>query len=296
MSVSTVSTYAVFQSTLSDVNKVESDLTNEQMQLSSGNASQTFAQMNGQTQQYMSLNDTIAKTTQYLNSHAPIEASVNTTSSILQQVISTANSLQGLVSQRMSGVATNAAFSTQVDGIWQQVVSQLNTSVAGQYLFSGTRTNTPPVNTQNFPTLQQPGVADSSYYNGNQQDLTVRIGYNVRADAPGFQKIFAGLALAKQGDAANSTSILQQAEDMVSAGLKDITSMQSKVAANASQLATSDANLTNSKLYWKGLQESIGNTDVVSVSTQVAVNQGILQAAFEAFSKITSLQLSNYLK
>jgi flagellar hook-associated protein 3 FlgL len=118
----------------------------------------------------------------------------------------------------------------------------------------------------------------------------------VRANDPSFQDIFAGLAMAQQGDANNSTTDLQQAENLVQQGIKGLTALQASIGTVAGQLTASDTSLNNQKLYYQGLQETIANTDIVSVSTQVAVNQGILQAAFEAFSKITSLQLSDYLK
>ena len=301
MVVGIVSTYTTFQSTLNDVSSTESKLTTEQQQLSSGNAFQSFADMGGQTLQYLSLSGNIARTNQYLSDHQVIEANVNTTSSIITQVITTATSLQSLIAQRLNGIS-GVAFSNQLTASWQELVGQLNTSVSGQFLFSGSATTTPPVNATNFPTLQQSGVPDTGYYQGNQQDLTARlddntvITYNARADSPGFQQIFAGLAMAQQGDQNNSTADLQTAENLVQEGLKNIIALQATVGATGSLLNTSDTNLNNQKLYFQGLQQSIGNTDIVSVSTQVAVNQGILQAAFEAFAKITSLQLSNYLK
>ena len=50
------------------------------------------------------------------------------------------------------------------------------------------------------------------------------------------------------------------------------------------------------KLYFLGVKEEIGNADLVSVSTQVAINQGILQASFQAFAKINSLKLADFLR
>ncbi len=78
--------------------------------------------------------------------------------------------------------------------------------------------------------------------------------------------------------------------------LQGIIAAQATVNANKVQLTNIDTNLASSKLYWQGIQQGIGNTDVVSVSTQVAINQGILQAAFQAFAKISSLRLSDFLK
>jgi len=301
MTIGTIGTFALFQTTLNDVSTVETNLTNEQQQLSSGNQFQNFADMGGQTQQFLSLSDSIARTTQYLDNHRPIEANVNSTSSILSQVITTATNLQNLMVQRLTGVQGNANFSGQLNASWQTLVGQLNTNVGNQYLFAGSATTTQPVNTTTFPELAVPGVPDAGYYQGSTQDLTTRIDdstvvtYNVRADAPAFQNIFAGLAMAKQGDTIGDNAMIQQAESLVAQGIQGVIALQATVGSTQLQLTTSDTNLNNQKLYWQGLQQSIGNTDIVSVSTQVAVNQSILQAAFQSFARITSLSLESFL-
>lgn len=302
MAISTISTYAVVQSTLSDVSKVEANLQQEQEQLSSGNASQDFAGLDSKVQQYLSLDAVLSKTNQYLNDNQIIETRINTTSTVLSQVISSGNDLANLISQRRSGVSNPSAFSLQLDGIFQQLAGQMNSSIGNQFLFSGSKTNRPAIDASTFPTLQKLGVADSGYYLGSRQDLTASpqdnssVVYNVRGDAQGFQDIMAGLAMAKAGDSQNSDAYLQQAYDFVQKGVQEITNLQATVNANKVLFTTVDTNLQNSKLYFQGIQQGIGNTDLVSVSTQVATNQGILQAAFQVYAKITSLRLSDYLK
>src|SRR4029078_3466110 len=119
---------------------------------------------------------------------------------------------------------------------------------------------------------------------------------NVRADSPGFQKIFSGLATAKQGDATGSDALLEQAYNLVQSGLNDIIAVQATVNVNKVSLDQISTRQQSLQLYWKGIKEEIGNTDLVGASTQVAIDQSILQASFQAFSKITSLQLSNFLR
>lgn len=302
MAIGTVSTYASFQSTLNDVSRVETDLNTEQNQLSSGNQAANFSDMPGQTQEYLSLSASISKIAQYNSGNQLVESRLNTTDTVLTQVVNLATSLQSMISQRMSGVANNASFFTQLQGVWQQITGQLNTQVDGQYLFSGTATSTPAVNTTNFPTLQVSGQPDSGYYQGSAQDMTVqaddniKITYNVRADAPAFQQIFAGFAMAQKGDAQNNVDDLKTAENLVQSGIQGVITIQATVHSNQVAMSTIDTSHAALKTYWTGLQQSIGNTDIVAVSTQVAVNQGILQAAFQAFAKINALQLSNYLK
>lgn len=302
MPVNNVSNFALFQSTLSDVNKLITQLADAQTQLSSGFKSQTYAGVASESQELVSLKSSIAKTDQYINDSKVLEARINSTSSALGQLIETGTALQNLISQRRTGVATSGAFAVQVRGMWQQIVGQLNTSIDGQYLFSGTRTDMPAVSDETFPTLQTSGVADTGYYQGSAEDMTVRIDdnitmtYNIRADNEGIQKLYAGLAMAMDGDATSSDDKLAAAYDMVREGLQGVITAQSQVNANKVQLSQVTQNHQTIKLYWQGLKESIANTDVLTVSTQVAQNQGILQAAFQAFAKINSLRLSDFLR
>ena len=302
MTIGNVSTYTILQTTLTNVTKVEGDLNTEQEQLSSGNKSADFTGLADQTQQFLSLDNILSKTNQYLSDNKVVETRLSATSTALTQIINSATSFQSLLSQRLSGVSNSAAFDTQIQGVWQQLSSQLNTSVNGSFIFSGTKTNTPPVNTATFPTLLSSGVPDTSYYHGSAQDMSARaqdntvITYNVRADTPGFQNLIAGLVMARQGNANNSSDDLKKAENLVQSGLQSIIGTQATVGATSAQFSSIDTSLSNQKLYWQGIQQSIGSADIASVSTQVAINQGILQAAFQAFAKITSLRLADYLK
>ena len=302
MAISNVSTYQVFQQTLSDVTKVSSELSQQQGQLSSGNKSSDFAGIANQSQQYLALSASIAQSEQYLSDNKAVEARLETTSSILGQLIQVATDLNNLIAQRRTGVQVNSAFQLQLQEKWQIMVGQLNTNSAGRYLFSGSAVDKAAVNNVDFPTLTVEGVPDSSYYTGSQQDITLRadnsvvLTYNVRADDPGIQKIFAGLAIAKQADIENNDTLFQQAYAFIQDGVKGVVATKATVDSNKVAVSNINDNHEKFTLYWKGLQESIGNTDIVAVSTQVAVNQGILQAAFQAFAKINSLRLSDFLR
>jgi len=306
MTVNAISSYSLIQTTLDNVSSVESKLQDEQIQLSSGNAAQNFSQMSGQVQEYLNLDGVLAKNQQYQNNNAITSTFINQTSSALGNIVSTGNSIQGLITQQMTGVGeSSATFLQQLQGMYQQVASQLNSQVNGQYLFSGSAINTPAVNANVYPTLAQSGTPDKSYYLGNSQSLTAQpqdnttVTYNVTGDAPAFQDIMAGLSMAKEAVSGNGpvdTTMLQQAETFIQQGVQGAINLQATANANKVEYITIGTNLTNSQLYWQGIQQTIGNTDLVSVSTQVATNQGILQAAFEAFAKISSLTLSNYLK
>lgn len=303
MSVGHISTYALYQTTLQDSSKVQQNLADLQSQLSSGSKSQDFAGLGGSVAaQFLSLENKISKSTNYVDENQIISTRLNSTDNVLSQVIESATNLKSLISQRRTAGSNSASFNDAIQGEWQNLVGQLNSSLQGRYLFSGSRTDNPPVDSKNFPTIKVDGVPDDGYYQGSKQDLMARVNesteitYNVRADDQGIQKIFAGLALAKQGDTGNSDTDLQKAYEFIDQGLNSVIATRSIVNQHTVQIDNINTQEQSFQLYFKGVKEEIGNADLVSISTQVAINQGILQASFQAFAKINALRLSDYLK
>lgn len=303
MSVGRVSTFALHQATLRDASKAQTSLADLQQQLSSGNKSQDFAGLGGaDSEQFLLLENKIAKTDIYLKNNKIVSTRLNAMDNILGQVIDTASNLRSLISQRRNAASNSGAFPDMLEGEWKSLVSQLNTSLEGRYLFSGTRTDMPSVNPDTFPTIGEDQVPNDDYYQGSSDDVFLRaddnteINYNIRADDESIQKIFAGLAMAKKGHESGLDEDLSKAYDLVSEGLEGVISARSIVNQNKISIDNVNTRHESFKLYFQEVKESIGNTDLVSVSTQVAINQGILQAAFQAFAKINSLKLSDFLR
>jgi len=297
-----ISTYAQFSSTLRDASRTQAELANLQIQLSSGLKSQDFQGIANQSEQFLALESRISRTNLYRDNNKLVGSRIDTTKNILSQVVDTVTRLKGLISTRNGVTAGSIAFPEQLNGSWQSLISELNTTIEGRYIFSGTRTNVPPIDNTRFPSLTVNGVPDASYYRGSSDDVTLRaddnidITYNVRADEPGFKKIFAALAMAKKGHENNNQVDLSKAFDLAEQGLSEIITIQARVNANGLTVEQITERQSSLGLYWLSIKEEISNTDLVSVSTQVAINQGLLQASFQAFAKINSLRLSDFLR
>ena len=308
MAIDGVSSYSLQQSTLRDASKVMADLATQQEQLSSGVKSQDFAGIASDAQQYLALDNKMSRNQQYITDNQVASTRLDNTTTAIGDITTIATNIRNLILQRRnSSQADTLGYDEQLNGYWQALTSALNTNIGGRYLFSGSKTDTPPVDTQNFPTTQVEGVPDSTYYKGSTQNLSfrpndnVQITYNVRADDPAFQQIFAGLALAKtapSGSNNNSSTddLLSQAYDLLTNGLASLNTVAATVNSNKLLLQNISDRQNSQQLYWKGLKENLINTDLVSVSTQVAVNQGILTASFQSFAKINSLRLVDFLK
>ena len=308
MAIDTISSYSLQQSTLRDVSKVMGDLATQQAQLSSGFKAQDFAGMANESQQFLALDAKMMRNQQYIDDNKVASVRIDDTATALSDITTIATNIRNLVLQRRnSSQAETLGYDEQLNGYWQQLSSLLNTSLNGRYLFSGSKTDTPPVDTSTFPTVDINGTLNSNYYKGSNQNLTLRmddavqISYNVRADNPAIEKILAGLAQAKQAPSGSNTSItideaFAKAYDLLSEGLDELSAVKANVNSNKVLLSSVTERQNSQQLYWKGIKEELVNTDLISVSTQVSVNQGILTAAFQSFAKINSLRLSDFLR
>ncbi len=299
MTVNSISTYGSLQKFLQNINVTQNSLNNSQVQISSGYVSQTFEGLEGSVEQYTSLNAQVSRLQNFQQGNSVLTSRLQTTSTAIDQSISITNSLKSLLVSQMSGTSNSAAFEQQLNANRDALVSQLNTTYQGSYVFGGTNTNTQPVKTPVPPSVV-PGTPDDGYYQGAKENISFRISdgqmveNTIRADNPAFQKILAAINLALQ-DTSDSES-LKKAQDMLDSGLQDLIGLQATANAQRVRVTQVDSQNETVRVYYQSLAESMAKTDVVALSTKVAQDQVTLQASFAVFSRISSLTLSNYLK
>ncbi len=300
MTLSTISTYGSLQSFLSQMNQLQNSLSNDQVQITSGQISQTFDGLNGNIEQFVSLNAQVTRLQNYQQGNQTVTSQLQATTNAINQTITIANTLKSLMVSQMSGVSNNTSFSQQVLSQRDAIIGQLNTSFQGNYVFSGSNTNTPPIASP-MPTPVTVGVPDTSYYRGSTQNTTFRIADNqvientIRADDPAFQNVFAAIAMVTTGSKPGSGDIAK-AENMLDQGIQALIALQATANSNIVRVQQVNTQSQSVQTYYQGLSDSISKSDPVAVSTKLAQDQTILQASFSAFARISSLTLASYLK
>ena len=115
MTVGRISTYALHQSTLRDSFKVQEELANQQTQIASGQKSQDFQGLGGRdTEQFLSLENKIARTNTFVDNNKLVATRVNATDVVLGQVTETAMAIQNAISMRLSNPGQKAAFASRL--------------------------------------------------------------------------------------------------------------------------------------------------------------------------------------
>lgn len=303
MSLGRISTYAVFNNTLRNVNNTQSSLFGLQDQISSGLKTRNFEGLNGQVEQFVQLEGKIDKTKAYEQNNAVAISRLRTTDQALSQVVDVTDDIENLmVLRRNASFADKIAFEEQITAKMEAIASELNVKFDGRYLFGGTRTNTQPVITDpQIPMPLENGTLDTGYYQGSKEDIMLRaddqvlLNTSVRADNEAFQKIFGAVALALEGHTEEDDEILKQAIDMIQSAQADLTAVQATVNTNIITLTDINERHENLRLYWQGVTEEVSKTDILAASTQVAVDEAVLQASFQAFAGINQLRLVDFL-
>jgi flagellar hook-associated protein 3 FlgL len=301
MGIERISTFATHQRLVIDSNRVQSNLLELQKQLSSGRKADDFKGLTGQVEQFTGLEGKINKAKTYQTNNDLIITRLRTANTSMDQIIQIGDDIKNIIVQwRNPALRNNLPINQQLDAFKKSISGMLNQSVEGRYLFGGTRTDIPPV----VDPLPQPvtvGTPDASYYQGSEEDVVVRaqdnleIRYNIRADNPAFQKLYGAIFLAEKAAAANNDDMMKDAFNMVSSGIQQTISAQAEINQNIVNLTQINDRHQTLELYWKGVTEEVSKTDIVGVSTQVAIDQAVLTATYQAFARISQLRLSDYL-
>jgi flagellar hook-associated protein 3 FlgL len=236
--------------------------------------------------------------TQYLQNISSLTGSLNVADSALSSVVEALTSAQS-VGVEGTGSTLNAsnrqALAQQIQGVQQQVLGLANSSYNGEYLFSGTATET------------QPYVADSSSasgvtYKGNDNTNSVEIseGQAMPINMPGSQifsnasaNVFQSLqdlynALNTDGDVAGATTEVQNALNYVS-------TQQTFYGNSVDRLNNAQTFLTQEQTQLTESESNMLDADMAIAVTNLTQTETAQQALVEAGGKISQANLFDYL-
>ncbi len=301
--ISRIGTLAIYNNAINNSNRSKVNLANLQDQLSSGLKGRDFEAYNGQVEQLVGLEKEVKRVQMYLDNNAETSTRLTAVEKGLDQAYLVAEDAKKLFTLRNNpAFAGNPTFEIQMKAAIQNMAKELNANIAGRYLFGGTTTDTPPVIDNPVPTSFVIGVADDGYYKGSKQNVVTRVQdgfdleYDVRADDPAFQKYFAALSLGLEGHAQNNTEKLTKAQNMMDSSIKEINALASRVQTKRANVDNIITKQKDTKLYFTSVAGEITSADTVAVASKVAIDQATLTATFQIFSRISSLNLADFLR
>jgi len=239
------------------------------------------------------------------NKTQAIYSSLSTLMSTLTQFQTT---LSGAISDTQTSSSTTAALQDSAASALSGVAGILNQTFGGGYLFSGTATDTKPVDLTSYPTgTLNSTTADTSYYQGNSVQQSVQVGsantvtYGVLGNNSAIEEAMRAIGIAKQtaaagvaaGTAANATT-LQTAYDLMNTAIKGVANLQSLVNGNAVAIKNAGNTATTYSSYLSGVSADLTNVNVAQAAAQSSAYKTMLTASYKALADGLSVSLVSY--
>lgn len=189
------------------------------------------------------------------------------------------------------------AIGVELNQLVQHAIQLGNTSFAGQFLFAGTKTTTPP-----FVPTGDPNMPASVTYMGNavaiRQDLGQ--GVQVRVDVPGDQAVQPAIqALIQLRDAVNAGDGVTATGPALSAldgALDTVLQVRGSVGARVNRLDAIGNQLMEEHTSLEGLRSGLEDIDVADAVVRLNAARNVYEAALGAAARAIQPSLLDFLR
>jgi flagellar hook-associated protein 3 FlgL len=310
-----ISNMAQSQLLVSELMKANQRNVTTEMQVSSGKKGQYFKDYADQTSVLFSAKRVLDRNAHYTQTVTELQQRLDTQNLNLTGLEDAAGNLRQAVTDAI-GNSSGLSLMDQLNSVFQSSVSMLNTQVNGQYLYGGTRTDTPPVN---ITSLSQLSAASplSSIFSNNDQVPSAVIGDGIKVDY-GFTASDLGTGVM------SALQTIKNFNDNIPAGvnpdgpfgehltdaqknflegqlanLKQVASDATAVSAQnglmQQQVDDQQKTLSNTKVAADSFVSDIEDADLPTALTNLQQDQLALQAASKMVAEIGQMSLLNFL-
>ena len=304
--VDRVATFTQSQLLNSSNLRIQSKYAQTQMQISSGQKSDSYEGIAQETPRILSLQSDYKKiVTQSENAQTALdrtEVIYDKLGSIAEAGQSLLDDLNAAISSTGSDNDTLVEIASQT---LEQIVSTLNSQSGGRYIFSGSAVTTTPVSLSDYTgtaPIALPSVSNLSYYKGNDYLQSVEVSdgftveYGVTADNESFEKLIRSLDLVINNQTASDPEeALKEAYTLLGDSLDGIETLKAQTSQDSQTLdrfindSLTELNLIDSMI------ADLEEVDLAEVSVRLQELETQLEASYSITTKLLDLKLSDYL-
>jgi flagellar hook-associated protein 3 FlgL len=312
MSIDRVATSAQTAFFLTQLQNAGSALDKVQEQIASGKNATTYAGFGDKTQVLTATIATNARNDAYTNATKFAVTQTDLQDTQLTSLASLTTSLKKAVSD---AVANNDATTlmTQAKSIFDQANAILSFKDAnGDYIYSGGKTDVPPVTVGSLAALQALPAVSGAFANGDLKKsvqvadgVTVSYGLTASDVATGLMQALKDIADFDAGGSGNfnsATSLTAAQSSFLTGAIAQTTTVNTNLnaatAANgyvSNRLTDAQTQQASMNTLYKKFVSDIQDTNMANAATQLSLNQTQLQAALQVTAGLHQLSLLNYL-
>ena len=291
--------------------KSQDRINEQQIRLTTQQKSQDYLGIGDDASRLLTVESSLRRIDQFVKNNAFIDMRMETMLNSMDAVGDILTEVRTLVRDvledgTLDGIDKNDFTEIKMD----QLESFLNVKMNGRFLFSGTKTDTQPVNAGDLadaPTFDADGVTTTAepsfFYQGDDNQVKARIDegvtleYGVKANDEGFEKLIRAIRLVKSTDLSDANVIgkFQHALNLLNESADNITALELNTGVKFQQLASTTRSLKDTKSILDGVVDEIERADTfeaVSILNQV---QTQLEASYATAVRVSSLSLTRFL-
>lgn len=305
MLVSRVATFASIDQMVDSTMQAEAAMNAEETQESSGLVSTDYGGYGAQAGQVVNLQVELSQTTSFASAASGAENRISAMSTALTSISDLMTSFRTDLTEASGTDGSSASLSDSASELLQQMASELNTQYGGEYVFSGSKTDTQTVDVSDPPyaTATATSSADTSYYQGDDGVAEVRVSdqqvvsYGITADNSTFEQALRALNMvANSSSSSVDSTTISAATTLIDSAIDDLSDLQAKLSSDSSTIESAGTEQSSYETFLSTMADDLTNVNVASVTAKVTTYQTQLEAAYAAISKIESLNLADYLK
>ncbi|MET0546360.1 MAG: hypothetical protein ABWZ40_08620 [Caulobacterales bacterium] len=303
-----VSNNTLNQSMLLELQKTQSAFADAQERVATGKIGNSLKDYGSKAELAASGRLAQARTEQRIALATEVSARFDTQAIVLQNSGDAALNLKQEIMDAI-GANNGAGIGAALNSAFQQALSAFNTELNGQYLFAGTRADTPPIN---ITTIDQLGAAPSvaSIFTNNTTKPSIDMGNGpietgqLASDVA--TNLFQAIKTIKDYIIANGdfgSSLTTAQATFLKAQLSGLDTASSTIIAaegvngsNAKFVETQKAHQDDLRIAIGQFVSNVEDADIVDASVKVQQTQLAYEAAAQTLSKLNSLSLLDFLR
>nr|WP_319483332.1 flagellin [uncultured Cohaesibacter sp.] len=293
-----VATFHTTSSLLQKTLNTQAKLAQIQEQESSGLVSSDYGGLGTSVSRVLDLSSSISTAEANISAAETVVSRSDTYASVLEDITDLLTNARSAV----SGTSTDDELEdlqTEAAEYLEDLVLLLNTQFNGRYIFSGSETDTEPVDISSYEATDLTTV-NTDYYQGDDYTQLIRLDsgteveYGVTADLEGIEQAMRALSYL-----ANTTSLttddLDDVDDLLVDAQDALIAATSKAGAVSSRIESYIENEEDFIATAQDLATDLTSIDIAAAAVEATAYETQLEASYSALSKILNLSLVDYL-
>nr|WP_319390751.1 hypothetical protein [uncultured Cohaesibacter sp.] len=292
---------ATFQTTSSLLQKTmttQAKLAEVQAQQASGLKSTDYGGLGASAGKVVDLNVSVSRAEANISAAKTVISRSDMAASVLQDITDILTNARSAVSGTSSADQLDTLKRNAAEYL-EDLKLMVNTQYQGRYLFSGSMTDTAPVDLSAYSAVDLTTV-NTDYYQGDGYIQSIRLdngqlmNYGTTATVDGIEQAFRALSYVANGNLTD-TSELADVDALLVSAQDSVIATTSKAGSISSRLQSYIQNEEDFIAEAKEMAKGETSIDVAKAAILATSYETQLEASFSALSKIIKLKLVDYL-